>query len=39
MTTKLKETFDNVEKFVKKFKIKNEIIVPPERVIISKLAS
>lgn len=35
--TKIKETFDKVEKFVKKFKIENEIIVPPERVNLNKL--
>lgn len=37
--TRTKETFDKIEKFVKKFKIENEIIVPPERVNISKLVS
>lgn len=35
--TRIKETFDKVEKFVKKFKIENEIIVPPERVNLNKL--
>lgn len=35
--TKIKETFDKVEKYVKKFKIENEIIIPPKKVDLSKL--
>lgn len=35
--TKTKETFDKVEKYVKKFKIENEIIIPPKKVDLSKL--
>ena len=35
--TKIKETFEKVEKYVKKFKIENEIIIPPKKVDLSKL--
>lgn len=35
--TKIKETFDKVENFVKKFKVEDEIIVPPKRVDLAKL--
>lgn len=35
--TRIKETFDKVEKFVKKFKVEGEIIVSPKRVDLSKL--
>ena len=35
--TKIKETFDKVEKYVKKFKIENEIISPSKKVDLSKL--
>lgn len=35
--TKIKETFDKVEKYVKRFKIENEIIIPPKKVDLSKL--
>ena len=34
---KIKETFDKVEKYVKRFKIENEIIIPPKKVDLSKL--
>lgn len=35
--TKIKETFDKVEKYVKRFKIENEVIIPPKKVDLSKL--
>ncbi len=35
--TRIKETFDRVERFVKKFKIDNDIIVVPTKVVLSKL--
>lgn len=35
--TKIKETFDKVEKYVKKIRIENEIIIPPKKVDLSKL--
>lgn len=35
--TKIKESFEKVENYTKKFRVENEIIVPPKKVDISKL--
>lgn len=35
--TKIKETFDKVENYVKKFKVQDEIVIPPKKVDITKL--
>jgi len=35
--TKIKETFDKVERLVKKYKVKDGVIIPPKRVDVSKL--
>jgi len=35
--TKIKETFDKVENYVKKFKVQDKIVVPPKKVDVTKL--
>ena len=35
--TKIKDTFDKVENYVKKFKVQDEVILPPKKVDVSKL--
>lgn len=35
--TKIKETFEKVENYVKKFKVENELIIAPKKIDISKL--